>query len=42
MDKILAIIKTTIQERFTGTLEIEFYEGGIRAVFKRTPKDKIL
>ena len=39
MDRILAIIESLIKLRFTGKLEITFFEGGIRAVHK---SEKIL
>jgi hypothetical protein len=31
MKKLLDIIEMLIKRRFTGTLTIEFFEGGIRA-----------
>lgn len=31
MEKIINIIKLLVTRRFTGTLSIEFFEGGIRA-----------
>ena len=32
MQKIIAIIESLVKLRFTGKLEITFFEGGIRAV----------
>jgi len=41
MLKFLAIIESLIRARFTGKIEITFYEGGIRSVDKAL-KEKLL
>lgn len=35
MNRLFEIIKLLMQQRFSGTLEIEFFEGGVRSSYKR-------
>lgn len=35
MEKLIFIIKLLITKRFSGTLEVEFFEGGIRSAHQR-------
>lgn len=42
MEKIIHILKTLIQKRFSGVLTIEFFEGGIRSAHQQTQKEKVL
>lgn len=41
MAKLLTIIESLMKLRFTGKLEITFFEGGVRAI-DRVVKDKLM
>lgn len=34
IDKLVAFVRRSIKGRFTGTLEIKFFEGGISKVYQ--------